>query len=326
MGTDSKIEWTHHTWNPWRGCEHVIMGEDGAELPYLDSERLPSGCDHCYAEALSLRNPAVLGTWGPRGRRAVAAEAYWNLPIKWDREAKAAGERRRVFALSLGDWLEDRPELEEPRARMAAVIQATPNLDYLLLTKRPENAQELASEAFGWDVRKHGMPPNVWPGASVEHQAAAELRIPRLLKIPSAVHFLSVEPLLGPVDLLRWVHPWGSAIKWVIVGGESGPHARPMHPNWARSIREQCRDAGVAFFFKQWGEWAPTADVGFGDSPRVETHVFGVEQNIETFGGAVPLGIEMRRVGKKAAGRELDGREWNEVPRVEPPAIVKGSQ
>jgi protein gp37 len=297
MGKDSSIEWTHHTWNPWRGCEHVRIPEAGAEPPYLESELLPSGCDFCYAEAGSLRNPLVLGHWGHGSERTIGKEAYWSLPIKWDREAKAAGERRRVFSLSLGDWLEDREDLEEPRSRMAATILACPNLDFLLLTKRPQNCAHLASEAFGWDVARHGLPPNVWFGASVEHQAAADLRIPDLVAIPSAIHFLSVEPLLGPVLMLN-------TVDWVIVGGESGPHARPMHPEWVRSLRDQCQESRIPFFFKQWGEHLPYDHAS-------QVHV--VRDDVQSF-----RDMPCYRVGKKAAGRMLDGRTWDEVPEVNP--------
>lgn len=336
MGTMTYIEWCDHTWNPWRGCEH-------------DSP----GCDHCYAELLSLRNPAVLGEWGPDGLRVVAAEDYWRLPIRWDREAAAAGVRRRVFALSLGDWLEARPELHAPRLRMLDTIRRTPNLDYLLVTKRPQNWRSLVGlsiaqvpgscagydETIAWvaDWLCGKAPANVWAIASVEDRERAERRVPDLLEIPAVVRGLSMEPLLGHVDLgqLRCGHRfdregatyydalkgyswWGGtgdfgihgpAISWVIVGGESGPHARPMHPYWARSIRDQCVSAGVPFFFKQWGEWNPLGKTGGldpdhwypGRDPKVN-HEF-------------PTGQHTYRVGKKAAGRLLDGREWSEFPQ-----------
>lgn len=333
MGQNSAIEWTHHTFNPWRGCTKVSPG-----------------CAHCYAETLSKRNPSVLGIWGDAGTRVVAAESYWREPWKWNTAARCletfdcnAGDhadccpqrpehRPRVFCASLADVFEDREELDRPRVRLLQVIRATPNLDWLLLTKRPQNVRHLLGRA--WNVSPSvpgspiaelcdewlsGRPPaNVWLGTSVEDQQRADERIPELLKVPAAVRFLSIEPLLGPVNLLAinddtpemWdaLHGWKpyvgpegvntSRIDWVIVGGESGPQARPMHPQWARSIRDQCQAAGVPFFFKQWGEFVPA-----GQLPQTGINELRSEPD-ET----------IIRVGKKAAGRLLDGREWNEFP------------
>jgi protein gp37 len=299
VADNTRIEWAHSTFNPWRGCTKVS-----------------AGCDHCYAEKGSKRNPSVLGTWGPDGTRVVAAEKYWQAPERWNAEAVAAGVRRRVFCASLADVFEDREELHAPRLHLFDLIRRTPALDWLLLTKRPENilpalhraSALLGAEARaaplsyrgdldGWIIRwVGGAPPhNVWLGTSVEDQDAADTRIPHLLRTPAAVRFLSCEPLLGPVDLTAWMPPgrcnWqcsgcrrffsgspypshcpscglegylsgshvgngkpnGQPLDWVIVGGESGPHARPMHPDWARSLREQCVAAGTAFFFKQAG-------------------------------------------------------------------------
>lgn len=316
MGANSKIEWTHHTFNPWRGCSKVS-----------------AGCANCYAETMSHRNPAVLGVWGDEGTRVVAAESYWSLPLKWNREAQSAGERRRVFCASLADVFEDRAELVNPRRRLLDLIRRTTNLDWLLLTKRPENVRtmlcelEAATSIMGripfnvWlcDWLDGRPPANVWLGASVEDQATADERIPALLDCPAAVRFLSCEPLLGPVDLYRggwsFLHPlrpppgnkggWKQGLDWLIVGGESGPKARPMHPQWARSIRDQCREAGVPFFFKQWGEWTPRIP-DFGQ--------LGRDDIIDTNGddGAAPCYV--MRVGKRIAGAVLDGRTHREVP------------
>jgi protein gp37 len=270
MGANSAIEWTHHTFNPWRGCT-----------------RVSAGCKNCYAETMSKRNPGVLGVWGPRGTRVVAAESYWRQPVTWDREAAQAGERRRVFCASLADVFEDdatmplasREVVWAARERLWALIAQTPNLDWLLLTKRPENI--LSMIPVPWRFH-HGAPHNVWYGTSVEDQATAEYRIPYLLQVPARVRFLSCEPLLGPVDLGRWLPdldrpidwvPDGDAppgiydpltrerypdpadieLHWVIAGGESGHGARPMHSDWARSLRDQCTAAGVSFFMKQMG-------------------------------------------------------------------------
>lgn len=200
MGETTKIEWARHTFNPWRGCTKVSPG-----------------CQHCYAETLSKRNPAVLGVWGDQGTRVVAAESYWKQPVRWNREAgkvaheaemaRARGEgipppeRPRVFCASLADVAEDRPELVEPRRRLMMLILDTPNLDWLLLTKRPENLARL----FDWSVLgcfdADEWPKNVWVGTTTEDQEMAEKRVPELLRIPAVVRFLSIEPMLGPVDL-----------------------------------------------------------------------------------------------------------------------------
>lgn len=238
MAENSKIEWTHHTFNPWRGCT-----------------KISPGCANCYAETMSHRNPKTLGEWGPNGVRVIAAESYWRLPLKWNKQAAKAGERHRVFCASLADVFEDRPELIDARKRLFRLIHATAHLDWLLLTKRPENIakhQELfadeidtyEAEAFSkvWMRR-------VWLGVSVENQAAADERIPLLLQCPAAVRFLSVEPLLGRV--LMPYCPTGPMIDWVIVGCESGSHRRPMQQEWAESLASQCRAADCAFFMKQ---------------------------------------------------------------------------
>lgn len=324
MGANSKIEWTHHTFNPWRGCTKVS-----------------DGCKNCYAEKLSARNPALLGMWGDKGTRVVASESMWREPLKWDKAAKAAGERHRVFCASLADVFEDRPELMEPRARLYRTIEATPNLDWLLLTKRPENANRLMQRAdidsrVGESLRvgSHTVwPSNVWLGTSVENQAAADERIPVLLTIPVAVRFLSCEPLLGLVNLFNDGDPHPiqtprgvvlppGALHWVICGGESGPNARPMHPDWARSLRDQCVGAGVAFHFKQWGEWVHAVefdDVFQGTHtkplPNAGDNQLRVVNHAGGHGFHGDGAIYMRRVGKKLAGRLLDGREWDELPK-----------
>lgn len=309
------IEWTDFTFNPWRGCTKVSQG-----------------CKHCYAEQMSGRNPAVLGIWGKRGSRPVAAESYWQQPLRWNRDAAAAGERRRVFCASLADVFEGQDTMpadawagvEAARARLFDVIERTPWLDWLLLTKRPENIMSTVERIRQhWAVdRLPGFDRgSIWIGTSVEDQAAADARIPHLLQVPAKVRFLSCEPLLGGLDLWPYLGPaadvpakfngdptkapgYERGIDWVIAGGESGPNARPMHPAWARSLRDQCQAAGVAFHFKQWGEWQPmtTADEA-SNYPRTPLRD-GVN-------------VTWARVGKARAGRLLDGREWNEFPEVQ---------
>jgi protein gp37 len=220
MGKDSAIQWTDHTFNPWWGCQ-----------------RVSPGCENCYAEAFDHR----LGRddWGPKAQRRFFGEKHWAEPEKWNR----ATERQRVFCASMADVFEDRRDLDSQRARLWTLIHKTPQLDWQLLTKRPENMTAM----LPWG---NGMPwLNVWCGTTVEDEKRAAERIPALRDVPAKVRFLSMEPLLGPVDLTGRL----DGIDWVICGGESGFGARPFDLAWARSIRDQCRDAGVAFFCKQLG-------------------------------------------------------------------------
>lgn len=301
MAENSKIQWTTHTYNPWRGCTKVH-----------------AGCTNCYAEALSGRNPATLGVWGPNGTRVVAAERSWEMPLKWDRAAAKAGERHRVFCASLADVFEDwkgpisdhvgdwlwwndqgikftqpagrnvafsrRWTLDDVRSRLFSLIDATPNLDWMLLTKRPENVRRMwpvwsinqslyektienvrddvrADLARQWHYRR-----NVWLGTSISDQSTMEKWLPELAMLDdlAPVRFLSAEPLIGPIDFAMKANGTGSALKegkinLVIVGGESGHGARPCNVEWIRSIVKQCAEAGVACFVKQLGA-APVRD------------------------------------------------------------------
>lgn len=268
MAENSKIEWTTHTFNPWTGCTKVSPG-----------------CAHCYAEGWSKRSGIV--KWGKGQPRRRTLDANWREPLKWDRDAAESGIRARVFCASLADWLDDEVPIEW-LADLLDLIRLTPNLDWLLLTKRPENWQSRITAArnhftpsnfetalwlnnwlppspVGKDCRETASgliekmvtpPHNVWIGTTVEDQTRAELRLPDLLvDIPARIRFLSCEPLLGPVNLSlradRMDMPKG--IDWIIAGGESGPGCRPFDPDWARSLRDQCAAAGVAFFMKQMG-------------------------------------------------------------------------
>lgn len=243
MAEQTNIEWTDHTFNPVRGCTKVSPG-----------------CTNCYAEKMSHRNPDALGEWGPNGRRIVAADAYWQQPYRWNRLAQKAGIRRRVFCASLADVFEDRSEWQAARRRLGYTITETPWLDWLLLTKRPENWQMVADQT--WGIRPHNpWPPNLWLGVSVENQEYAQ-RLHHLADIPARIKFVSAEPLLGPLVLsgrvdgltMNWLspnHPRG--VHWVIVGGESGPRARPCNLEWIHSLRDQCRAARVPVFIKQLG-------------------------------------------------------------------------
>lgn len=234
MGDQTKIEWADRTFNPWEGCQKV-----------------GPGCDHCYAEAQNSRwNGGTAPNWGPGAPRRRTTAANWRKPLKWNREAEAAGRRDFVFCASLADVFDNAVD-PAWRVDLFALIRETPHLTWLLLTKRPGNI--LAFRPL----------PDLWPrnaaiGCTVVNQAEADRDIPKLLEakrvLNPAFAFLSMEPLLEPVDI-SWHLPGPD---WVIVGGESGPHARPMSLEWARSLRDQCeRFGGVVFNFKQAGGRGP---------------------------------------------------------------------
>lgn len=272
MTFNSKIEWTDHTFNPWIGCTKVS-----------------AGCKNCYAENMMAKRYKRV-EWGPQGERVRTSDANWRKPISWNKQAEALGVRYRVFCSSLADVFEikdDQPEMDDWRFDLLTLISRTPNLDWLLLTKRPENVLPIieghlafmngvanASEIF------NDLLPNVWIGISVENQEQADKRIPELLQIPAKVRFLSMEPLLGPVSLRGLVDgiyrpwldhfAWKVEIDWIIVGGESGPGKRPMNPDWARSIRDQCKMADVPFFMKQMDKVEPIPeDLMIREFPKV---------------------------------------------------------
>jgi len=273
MAKNSHIEWTNHTFNPWWGCHKVS-----------------SACDNCYAEAWAKRVGQTL--WGLEAPRRFFGDSHWREPIKWDQEAKASGKRARVFCASMADVFEHRTDLQQSRTRLWTLIEQTPNLDWLLLTKRPQHILSLTPWGDDW-------PANVWIGTSTENQKIAELRLPHLLSVPAAVRFLSCEPLLGPLDLRSWFNRRSyNPIDWVIVGGESGAHSRPMHPDWAVGLLHQCLRAQVPFHFKQWGHWVPYEN--------------GVGRNVVTVGDNNL--VQMKAVGKKIAGRTLEGTTWNDLP------------
>lgn len=232
---DSKIQWTTHTFNLVWGCSKVS-----------------AGCKNCYADTLSHRYGFDI--WGKDKPRRTMSTSYWQQPYKWDKAAAQAGERHRVFCSSMADVFEDHPTVKQERPRLWKLIEETPNLDWLLLTKRPENIAETVPVAWLGSPRH-----NVWLGTSVEDQEMANKRIPELLKVSAVVRFLSCEPLLGPIHLCSprlggFIYGCLSAgISWVIVGGESGHGARPMNIAWAIDIIDQCRETGVPVFVKQLG-------------------------------------------------------------------------
>ena len=318
MSDNSAIEWTDATWNPVTGCDEVSPG-----------------CDHCYAKTLAERFRGAPGHYFEQGFDVVLRPDKLGLPLKWRKPKK-------VFVNSMSDLFhKDVPD--DYIARVFAVMAATPQHTYQILTKRHGRMRSLLgrqefidavwyarAELTGEDIDAPatwwpGWPlPNAWLGVSVEDQQRADLRIPALLMTPAAVRFLSCEPLLGPVDLTRVAFTAGGGshldvvhgrhgvpdvwstgaqrVDWVIAGGESGRGARPMHPDWVRSLRDQCVSGGVPFHFKQWGEWAP----------RCTLALCGHTCSCDGVNASHPA--EPLRVGKKRAGRELDGRTWDEFP------------
>lgn len=329
MGDRSKIEWTDATWNPVTGCTKVS-----------------EGCRNCYAQAFAERFRGTPGHYFENGFDITLRPEKLDQPIRWTRP-------RRIFVNSMSDLFHEQVP-DDFIDKVFAVIALSPQHTFQILTKRPKRMMEYLNtpnrdEIIGWEAHKlyesiggnykyvsslvtrsgtisnvslqehpNAWPlPNVWLGVSVENQRAADERIPLLLQTPAAVRFLSCEPLLGPV-LLTGVGKkcYGCVagvphrcrnilVDWVIVGGESGPGARPMHPDWVRSIRDQCVAAEVPFFFKQWGEWAQIHELRCNE-PGIKGKLW---YNFDP-------DTSVCRIGKKAAGRELDGRTWDEMPGV----------
>lgn len=338
MSTQTKIEWCDSTFNPWVGCT-----------------KISPACDNCYAkDKFDSRFHFV--SWGAGQQRKRTSESTWKQPAMWNARADTFREcagcgwrgdlalrdeplafacpscdatdwmpaRRRVFCASLADVFDNEVPTQW-RTDLFDLISATPNLDWLLLTKRVGNVKQMLIDACrGF---QH-LPPWVWLGATITSQAEADRDVPKLLAVPAAVRFLSIEPMLGPVDI-RFAFSDAGVIRcprcmfgtnrldhgpcpndgetlrndpgvhWVICGGESGPHARPMHPDWARSLRDQCAAAGVPFMFKQWGEWAPY------DRSRFDGSMLATPNALDR---------PMQRFGKEYAGRLLDGRTWEQFP------------
>lgn len=285
MAENSKIEWCHHTFNPWVGCT-----------------RISPACDHCYAESWAKRTGSP-ELW--QGDRRRTASGNWKQPVKWNALAAAAGRRDRVFCASLADVFDN--QIPPPwRTDLFRLITATPALDWMLLTKRPQNIGKMI-EGF-WS---HGLPTNVWAGTTIEDRARL-VNADHLRRVPAAIRFLSIEPLLEDLGELNL-----AGIHLVIVGGESGPGARPMHPAWVRSIRDQCAAAGVAFLFKQWGEYGPCElhPVGTATCSVVAMDGRHLTGRDAVVGAPEDANAEIiSRFGKKLAGRILDGRIHDGMP------------
>ena len=348
MADGTKIEWCDGTFNPWIGCTRVSTEEHGG-----------GGCDGCYAAVSTPARVLRAGgaeTWGPGAPRHRTSAANWNQPLQWERAHDAFfathGRRRRVFCASLADVFDN--EVDPAwRADLFALIAATPNLDWLLLTKRIGNAARMIDDTLdelALQVNSRAMPwppvwpwPNVWLMATMVNQPEYDRDIGKLLRTPAVVHGISVEPMLGAMDLRLGgasMPDYAEArplarLDWVIVGGESGPHARPAHPDWFRSLRDQCMSAGVPFLLKQHGEWierdtgsatplvARDGDPEFAHAARQHDAFISLDGHVIDDIDFARIDVPYRglvRVGKKSAGRLLDGVEHNEFPRrVEAP-------
>jgi len=326
----SKIEWTDETWNPVIGCSHIS-----------------AGCENCYAEKMAIRlmnmecrgyinKDVVRNSTGWTGKTAFVESAL-HKPLHWRKP-------RRIFVCSMGDLFHDSVPFEWVDQVLAIAWQC-PQHTFQILTKRPKRmAQYFSPENLRYSARKIAdlLPPgtfgtfdcdmnwpmeNLWLGVTAENQKTADYRIPELLLIPAAVRFVSVEPMLGPVDLRRLDYDKGvigidslagtcgvyqldnaecPRLDWVICGGESGPGARPMDPDWVRSLRDQCGEAETPFFFKQWGHWCHLEQMPDDTFAQIDA-----SDNSPTAPSDYkkPWGI-----GKKAAGKELDGQIWHQFP------------
>ncbi len=372
MSQTTSIEWTDVTWNPVRGCS-----------------RVSEGCRHCYAETMAARFSGP-GLWGHGYAERSENGPRWTgkVDLVPEKLAEPLSWRspRRCFVNSTSDLFHESLPFEHIAA-VFGVMAACPHITFQILTKRPERAseffrwlEEMAERLASWKrahllsaaVIRQGIPgekrlhastlesrgwplPNVWLGTSVEDQTTADRRIPYLLSCSAAVHFVSYEPALRPVDLRAVVmpdgdslglglfsHGEGEGVDWIICGGESGLGARPMHPDWARSARDQCTAAGVPFFFKQWGEygsrsvtltgepvmprmfpdyltWSHKGDTWINGGVCVDTKgrvlKIGRDMMLARDEGTFPVAV-MHRMGKAAAGRLLDGRTHDEFPEV----------
>lgn len=306
MGEHSHIEWTDHTFNPWWGCMKVS-----------------DGCKNCYADTLDNRYHHNNRHWGPNSPRKPMSEAYWRQPFKWDEDARKSGIKAKVFCASMADVFEDHPDVIEWRLRLFRVIENTPNLIWQLLTKRPENIRNYVPGKWLLET----WPPNVWIGTSVENQSVADERILRLLEVHAKVHFISCEPLLGMLDIAKWLKPVQCQyvdnpregyslppVNWVICGGESGPKARPMHPDWARLLRDQCKAAGVPYFFKQWGAYLAISQMNENQINEIDTAALDKLHDRNKINLELDPYYSLCNMGKHWTGSLLDNVEHKEFP------------
>lgn len=276
---NSKISWTHHTFNAWWGCEHADA-EPGSE------DKSPE-CDHCYAETTDKRYGG--DHWGAGAPPRFFGDAYWRKPLSWNRDAERDGVRARVFCSSMADVFQlhsehvTRASMEAERDRLWALIQATPHLDWLLLTKRPENFATMLPWSPGQTVTKRWEHPwlNVWLGVTAGVERSM-WRVRVLRETPAARRFISCEPLLEHISADAWddalrggyyANPSEHTIDWLIVGDESGPHKRPTQPDWVRTAREAAARHRVAFHFKQWAGKDVGGITGIRKGPNGKIHL-----------------------------------------------------
>lgn len=284
MSDKTGIEWTEATWNPVTGCSKVSQG-----------------CKHCYAERdwarLSAPRPTPNIYTGRAFTDVRCHPERLDQPFRWSKP-------RRIFVNSMSDLFhENVPDsfIKEVFRVMATEAHHT----FQVLTKRAKRMRDLLirwREDGTFRYHDDMAPASIWLGVSVEDQAAADYRIPLLLRTPAAVRWISAEPLLGPINLVEAFDSEPS-LDWIVAGGESGTHARPMHPDWVRSLRDQCATAGVPFLFKQWGEYA---------EDRQHGKATGLSGPIRAC--RFDDGTLVERIGKKAAGRHLDGKLHDEYP------------
>ncbi len=322
MADKSRIEWTDATWNPITGCSPVS-----------------EGCENCYAKRDALRLRGRFGYPDDEPFRVTFHEDRLDQPLRWKKP-------RKIFVCSMGDLFHEDVR-DDAIGEIFAVMQLAIQHTFIVLTKRPRRALDFLTtyttcepmsceksiDDLAIELSEHyncpdklfpqNWPlPNIWIGVTAENQRMADERIPILLSTPAAVRFVSVEPMLERVDIYQWLggnrdinppHPYNGGLSWVICGGESGPGARPMHPDWARELRNQCINAGVPFFFKQWGEWS-AENCGLNEFTAIFPE--GGYGYMAGWGTKHPGAVQAWKVGKKTAGRLLDGREWNEWPNV----------
>lgn len=335
----SKIEWTNETNNPIVGCNKVSPGCDNCyalkmAVRNAHNHRLPDEIREAYFSVITQIN----GKWQWNGKTAFIKSAL-EKPLKWKKP-------RMIFVVSMGDLFHESVSFEDID-KIIAIIATCKQHTFQILTKRPERMKEYFNSVWQTRIIDHMRTDknkgvllhtknmalyNLWLGVTAENQEQANKRIPILLQIPAVVHYVSIEPMLSNINLnnltedgidviralkgdafcpnMGWL-PYDSKLDWVICGGESGSKSRPMHPDWARSLRDQCKEAEVPFFFKQWGEWIPSYQ--FGErlkelSKKYPKCRIGKEHTFKD-------GISMYNIRKKYTGRLLDGKEHNEMPK-----------
>jgi protein gp37 len=289
MSTNTRIEWADATWSPITGCTPIS-----------------EGCEHCYAARMAKRLAGRFGYPKDEPFKPTFHLEKLDEPQKWKKP-------KRIFVCSMGDLFHETIESKYVHFILHA-CELNPQHIYIFPTKRPKKMLEIMSH---WNPERRF--PNWWLGVTAENQRTADERIPVLLQIPAAVRFVSVEPMLEPISFKQWLldveqydsrTPWKPEIDWVICGGETGPGARPMHPDWVRSLRDQCQVSNVPFFFKGWGDWEHESMADFTSSPGAALSSRNATYHI--WGG----GTRSYHIGKKHSGRLLDGVEWNQFSKI----------